>query len=74
MGKLEFKIDMMSELKKCGYNPQRLRNEKILSQSTLTNIRKGIVPAAMLLTLCELTGKQPGTLIKYVPDDTKIES
>lgn len=68
MGKLVFKIDVMKELKKRGYNTTKIRKEKLLSESTLTSIRKGIVPGAKLLTLCELLDRQPGSIIRYIPD------
>ena len=71
MGKLEFKIDIMKELKKRGYNTTKIRKEKLLSESTLTSIRKGVVPCAKLLTLCELLELQPGSIIRYVSDDPK---
>lgn len=69
MGKLEFKIDVMEELRKKGYNPQRIRNEKLLSQSVLTYVRRGVVPVQSLVKLCELLERQPGSIIRYVPDD-----
>lgn len=70
---LEFKIDIMEVLKEKGYNTNRIRKEKLLSQSTLTSIRSGKVPGAKLDTLCELTGLQPGSIIRYIPDDNKTE-
>ena len=66
---LEFKIDVLSELKKSGYNTTRIRKERLFSESTLTDIRRGKVPAAKLDTLCKLLGRQPGSIIRYVPDE-----
>lgn len=73
MGKIVFKegFDVMLELKKKGYNPQRIRDEKLLSQSTLTDLRKGVVPLAKLPALCEMLNKQPGYFIKYESDRVK---
>lgn len=73
MGKIIFKdgFQIMEELKKRGYNPQYLRNEKLLSQSTLTGMRSGVVPLAKLPVLCELLGLQPGSFLRYVPDPEK---
>lgn len=70
---LEFKIDILELLKEKGYNTNRIRKEKLLSQSTLTSIRAGKVPAAKLDTLCQLTGLQPGSLIRYVNENSKTE-
>lgn len=66
---LKFKIDILEVLKEKGYNSTRIRKEKLLSQSTLTDIRAGKVPGAKIDVLCELTGLQPGSIIKYVPDN-----
>lgn len=65
---LEFKINIIQELKKKGYNTTRIRKEKLLSESTLTDIRRGKVPAAKLDTICSLLQKQPGSLIKWIPE------
>lgn len=70
---LVFKLDVLELLKEKGYNTNRLRKEKLLSQSTLTTIRAGKVPAAKLDTLCQLTNLQPGSIIKYIPDGNKTE-
>lgn len=66
---LEFKIDILEDLKKNGYNTTRIRKEKLLSESTLTDIRRGKVPAAKLDALCKLLNKQPGSIIRYVSDE-----
>ena len=75
MGKIIFKpgFDIMQELKSRGYNPQRIRNEKILSQGTLTGLRRGVVPLAMLPVLCDMLGLQPGSFLRHVPDEKKTE-
>lgn len=66
---LEFKIDVIAELKSNGYNVQRIRNEKLLAQNTLTQIRRGQVPSAKSIDIiCRLLNKQPGTIIRWVPD------
>lgn len=71
MGRLEFKIDILGELKKKGYNTTRIRKEKLFAESTLTSIRNGVVPVAKLETFCELLERQPGSIIRYVFDDEK---
>lgn len=71
MGKIVFKenFDIMEELKARGYNSTKIRKDGLLSQSTLTGLRAGVVPLAKLPKLCELLGYQPGYFIRYVPDD-----
>lgn len=73
MGRLEFKIDVLGELKKKGYNTTRIRKEKLFAESTLTNIRNGVVPSAKIELLCELLERQPGSIIRYVSDEKKTD-
>lgn len=66
---LEFKIDVLEELKAKGYNTNRLKIEKLLAQQTIQNIRNGKVPGNIALdTICRLLNKQPGSIIRWVPD------
>lgn len=66
---LRYKVDIMKELKDAGYNPGKIRREVLLSESTLSAIRRGvIVRPDSLDKLCGLLGCQPGMLIEWVPD------
>ena len=66
---LRYKVDIMKELKDAGYNPGKIRREVLLSESTLSAIRRGvIVRPDSLDKLCSLLGCQPGMLIEWVPD------
>ena len=38
---ITYKIDVYTKLKEKGYNTTKIRNEKILSESSLQKIRKG---------------------------------
>ena len=69
---LRYKIDVMSALKDAGYSTTRIRNEKLIGQSYLQQIRHGeIVSNACLDKLCELLKCQPGDIIEYVEDENK---
>lgn len=70
VGRLKFKIDVMAELKKKDLTPKTIRDKRLLSQSVLTDIRRGKVPVSSIPALCELLGRQPGSMIKYVPYDS----
>lgn len=61
--------DIFTKLEKAGYNTYRLRQENILSESVLTNIRQN-KPISMknLSKLCELTGCGLADIIEYVKD------
>ena len=59
----------MNELKVRGYSSYRLRNEKILSEKVMTDIRNNKVTMATLNKLCSLLDCQPGDILEYIPDD-----
>lgn len=63
---LQFKIDVLAALKEKGYTTYRIRNEKLLSESTLQKLRQGKGLAwDNLETLCRLLECQPADLIEY---------
>lgn len=67
---IKYKIDIFQELKNNGYNTNVIRQNKILSEATLQQIRQGKTPGIKTLnTLCRILKKQPGQLLEYVPDD-----
>ena len=64
---LQFKIDVVSALKEKGYTTYRIRNEKILSESTVQKLRAGKgVSWENIETLCRLLECQPTDLMEYV--------
>lgn len=66
---IRYKINVLSELKKAGYNTNRIRKEKLLSESTLQNIREGkIINANNLAKICELLNCQPGDILEYTKE------
>ena len=69
---IRYKIDIMAALKQAGYSPARIRKEKILGESYLTQLRHGeLVSWAALQTVCKLLNCQPGDLLEYEPDDER---
>ena len=66
---IKYKIDVMQALKEAGYSSTRIRNEKLIGQSYLQQIRHGeIVSTACMNKLCELLNCQPGDIIEYVEE------
>lgn len=66
---LVYKIDILKELKLAGYNTNRIRKEKLISESSLQNIRRGVmVRPDTLDALCRLLEVQPGQVIRYYSD------
>lgn len=67
---LKYKMNVLEELSRAGYTTTKLRNDKLIGESSLTNIRNGKpVSAKTLDTLCELLGCQPGFIYEYVKED-----
>ena len=67
---ISYKIDIIAALKEKGYNTNRIRKEKILSESTLQAFRDNkIVSWQIIERLCEMLDCQPGDLVEYVKDD-----
>ena len=66
---LKFKVDVLASLKEKGYTTYRIRQEKILSESTVQKLRAGIgVSWDNLETICELLKCQPGDLVEFIQE------
>ncbi len=66
---LQYKGDIMARLKERGYSSTRIREEKLIGQSYLQQIRHNeLVSWKTIDTLCCLLDCQPGDLIEYIPD------
>ena len=64
---IRYKVDIMEELKKKGYSSAKIRNDKLIGQSYLQQLRHGeLVSWKTLNTICALLECQPGDLIEYV--------
>lgn len=73
---IRFKIDVIEEMKKKGYNTNRIRKEKIISESTLDKIRQNIknndnvvINTKTIDTICQILNKQPSYFLEYVKKD-----
>ena len=61
-----FKINVLQALKDKGYSTYRIKNDKLLSQSTLQKLREGKpVSWENIETFCRLLEIQPGELLEY---------
>jgi Predicted transcriptional regulator len=71
---IKYKIDVMEALKKKGYTSTRLRNEKILPESTMTRLRND-EPIGMdaLSTICIILGCQPSDVIEVVASKDELK-
>ena len=68
---LKYKVDIQKRLKEAGYSTYRLRQEKLLPESTVQKLRKGSTSITLesLDTICNILQCQPGELIEWVPED-----
>lgn len=68
---LRYKVNILEELKKAGYSTYRMRQEKVLSESTLQRIREGntLVTLESIGVICDILHCQPGDLVEWVEDE-----
>lgn len=72
---LKYKFPVMPELSKKGYSARRLRNERLLAESTMTKLRHAApISWDNIDTICRLLQCQPGELLQWVSDDTDNRS
>ena len=66
---IRYKINIIEKLSEAGYNTTRLRKEKIISEATLTRIRKqDSISTNTIDTICLLLDCQPGDLIEVIKE------
>ena len=68
----QYKVNVMDKLKEKGYSSTRLRKEKLLGESYMSQLRRGdMVSWAALDMICTLLECQPGDLIEH-QQDTRV--
>ena len=64
-----YKIDILAALKDAGYNTNRLRKEKLLSEGVIQSLREGKYVALQNIDkICRLLKCQPADLLEWVED------
>ena len=64
---IRYKIDILAELKKRGYSSARIREEKLIGQSYLQQLRHGeLVSWKALNKICSLLQCQPAELLEWI--------
>ena len=67
---IRYKIDIMKALKEAGYSSTRIREEKLIGQSYLQQIRhQELVSWKTIDTLCGLLSCQVGDIVEYYPSE-----
>lgn len=70
---IQYKIDVLAELKKRGYSSTRIREDKLIGQSYLQQLRHGeLVSWKTIDTLCFLLRCQPGDILEYVEESPAV--
>lgn len=65
----EYKINVLEALANAGYNTYRIRKEKIISEASLQQIRKGNIASWTVMGfLCEVLKCDVGDIVTYNPD------
>ncbi|MBQ3256464.1 MAG: helix-turn-helix transcriptional regulator [Oscillospiraceae bacterium] len=60
-------MNILLALKEAGYNTNRLRKEKLLSEGVIQALRENrYVSMQNLSKICELLSCQPGDILEYV--------
>lgn len=65
-----YKIDVLKALSERGYTSTRMRKEKIMSEATMQNLRKGKgVTTDTINTICIILRCQPSDILEIEPTD-----
>ena len=61
-----YKIDVLSALKEAGYNTNRLRKERLLSEGVIQSLRENkYISLHNIANICELLNCQPGDILEF---------
>ena len=68
---LQYKMNVLQELKNAGYSTYRIRAEKILSEGTMQRLRTGstAITVESLGILCNILRCQPGDILEWSAED-----
>lgn len=67
---IQYKIDVMKELKEKGYSSTRIRKEKLIGEATIQRLRhQQSVSYEVLGKLCQLLECNIGDILEYVPGE-----
>lgn len=71
---IAYKIDILSALKDRGYNTNRLRKEKLLSEGVIQSLREGkAISLQNVGKICDLLKCEPGDILVVV-DETQHDT
>ncbi len=67
---IKYKIDIVQALKDAGYKPIFIKENKIISEKTMTKFRNGDTNITLknINIVCQILNCQPSDLIEFIPD------
>ncbi len=66
---IKYKINILEALKKAGYSSTRIRNEKLMGESYMQQLRHGeLVSWKAIDTICTLLECQPGDILEHIKE------
>lgn len=70
---IQYKLDILQALKEKGFTSYRLRNDKLLNESTMTKLRNKDTSITLqtLDIICKLLNCQPSDIIGYSDIDNQ---
>lgn len=72
---LRYKFDVMSSLKEKGYSTYKIRQESLLSSSTVQSLKSSApISWSNIDQICYLLDCQPGDLLEHIPDRNKEDN
>jgi len=70
---IQYKVDILTELKRAGYSTYHIRKNKLLGEAVLQNIREQkLISWENINVICRLLDCQPGDIIEYIPSSEEV--
>ena len=71
---IAYRKDILAELKKKGYNTNKLRKEKLLSEGVIQSLREGKeISWKNIAKICDLLECEPGDILTRVKSEGKMQ-
>lgn len=71
---IQYKIDVLKEMKDKGYSSARLRKDKIIGEATIQRLRsKQSVSFEVLAKICVILDCNIGDILTFIKDDSDIK-
>ena len=65
---VRFKVDVLAELKKKGFSSYKMRQERLMGEATIQQLRKGELVSWDIGRICAMLDCQPGDILEYAEE------